>query len=113
MSFKEAKTPEAVEEILLAALCTAKDLKSQQAIIMEALELLSKKRNFLGYMGLKIRWENLYGGTNQIQHLVLKKLNNAQRLEISTTYLKDQLTKNGENNGVFDPTKYLPPLDTP
>ena len=113
LSFKEAQTPEAAEKILLAALCTAKDLKSQQAIIIEALQLLSKKRSFPQHMELKIKWEYLHGGIDQIQHLNIKGWDDARRLEISITYLKDQLTENGEKNGSFDRAQYLPPIDTP
>ena len=112
-SFEEAKTLKAVEKILLATLCTAEDLTSQQAIIIEALQLLSKKRSFPRHVELKIKWEYLHGGIDQIQRLNIKGLDDARRLEISLLYLKDQLTENGEKNGSFDRAQYLPPIDTP
>lgn len=112
-SFEEAKTLKAVEKILLTALCVAEDLTSQQAIIREASQLLSKKRSFPRHVELKIKWEYLHGGIGQIQRLNIKGLDDARRLGISLLYLKDQLTENGEKNGAFNLAQYLPPTDTP
>lgn len=118
LSLEEARTVAKIEQILLDVLTATKDMKGLIATILEALRLLSEKRDLPGRANFKVKLEHLLGGINWVQCFELKELDDdnqreSRRTEISHKYLEDSLSENNKSNGFFQPGKYYrPPADT-